>query len=650
MMKLLRLVTLFAACRAEDVHQFIRSFASDEFFWAPIYNAIDCSDEIEWARSVSAASHGLLVTHSTSEAFNSWADSTEIQTFLLNVNCPDAASTLKQANAAGFFRRPFQWLLIDKTVFDQPETENTTTDLELKWYWQILKSLEVLVDAEVRMTSKEEDGTIHVVGAYKLSVGGDLVKEDLAVWSPRDGLTLRTRAPTVVRRWDLQGVPFPGTIIVTHEDTLIHLEDMVDKHIDPTTKIVYPAVKHLTEMINASLILKVSKEWGVSVNGTWTGMIGDLQSGVSEIGISVAFALKERLSVVKFFEVLTTSARAKFIFVSPPLSFSSNIFTMPFDRMVWICSGAMVAISCVMLYLATKLETRTTGIVNVDAAGNVVLLEEVGRNDALKDSFGDVLMLSVGAICNQGAAVEPKGPSGRIIALFLYFSYMFLYVSYSGSIVALLQTSDTSIKTFKDLLESPLQVGADDVVYSRYYFKTETEPIRKALYEKKIAPKGEEPHFLPSEEGVKRVRKGLYAFHVEASIGYALIQKTFTEEEKCGLQEFEKSAFQNVDPLMVMRHRSPFNEHIRVGMKRVIETGLNDRAVRRIYTKKPTCSSKGSRFVSVGLLDCYHAFMIILYGIICAWGILFVERVVKPRIEKRQERLLRRKTEIDVYD
>lgn len=48
---------------------------------------------------------------------------------------------------------------------------------------------------------------------------------------------------------------------------------------------------------------------------------------------------------------------------------------------------------------------------------------------------------------------------------------MFLYVSYSACIVALLQSSDKSIKTLRDLLESPLEVGADDVDYSRNYFE-----------------------------------------------------------------------------------------------------------------------------------------------------------------------------------
>lgn len=46
-----------------------------------------------------------------------------------------------------------------------------------------------------------------------------------------------------------------------------------------------------------------------------------------------------------------------------------------------------------------------------------------------------------------------------------------LYASYTANIVALLQSTTDSIKTPADLLHSPLKLGAQDVVYSRHYFK-----------------------------------------------------------------------------------------------------------------------------------------------------------------------------------
>jgi len=60
--------------------------------------------------------------------------------------------------------------------------------------------------------------------------------------------------------------------------------------------------------------------------------------------------------------------------------------------------------------------------------------------------------------------------SGRIVMLVLFTSVIFLYTAYSACFVALLQSSTDSIKTLKDLLDSGLTLGVQDVVYNRHYF------------------------------------------------------------------------------------------------------------------------------------------------------------------------------------
>ena len=45
-----------------------------------------------------------------------------------------------------------------------------------------------------------------------------------------------------------------------------------------------------------------------------------------------------------------------------------------------------------------------------------------------------------------------------------------LYAAYAANIVALLQSTTNSIRTLKDLLDSPLSLGAHDTVFNHYYF------------------------------------------------------------------------------------------------------------------------------------------------------------------------------------
>lgn len=105
--------------------------------------------------------------------------------------------------------------------------------------------------------------------------------------------------------------------------------------------------------------------------------------------------------------------------------------------------------------------------------------------------------------------------------------------------MALLQSTTKSIRTISDLQNPAIEVGVHDTSYSRHYFKIENEPIRKQFYETKIVPSGSSDAFVNISYGVNRLRNGMFAFHVETSPGYIEIEKTFFENEKCGLVEIK---------------------------------------------------------------------------------------------------------------
>lgn len=81
-----------------------------------------------------------------------------------------------------------------------------------------------------------------------------------------------------------------------------------------------------------------------------------------------------------------------------------------------------------------------------------------------------------------------------------------------------------------------MEMAVDDTPYSRHYFATATETIRKKIYETKIASQTP-PNFLNISYGISQMRKGLYAFHTELVTGYKFVKDTFFEHEKCGLLE-----------------------------------------------------------------------------------------------------------------
>lgn len=128
--------------------------------------------------------------------------------------------------------------------------------------------------------------------------------------------------------------------------------------------------------------------------------------------------------------------------------------------------------------------------------------------------------------------------------------------------MALLQSTSPNIRTLTDLLNSDMELAADDTPYGRYFLSTNTEPIRKKMYDTKIAPPGEPSHFVNMSYGIGMVRKGFYAFHNEVGIGFKYIKDTFLEHEKCGLSTIR--FFQTKDPLHTAPKNSPYKEIFKV--------------------------------------------------------------------------------------
>lgn len=58
----------------------------------------------------------------------------------------------------------------------------------------------------------------------------------------------------------------------------------------------------------------------------------------------------------------------------------------------------------------------------------------------------------------------------RVAIFVLFLTAVFLFTSYSASIVALLQSPSNSIKTINDLVESSMTFSAQDNPYNDVYF------------------------------------------------------------------------------------------------------------------------------------------------------------------------------------
>lgn len=126
------------------------------------------------------------------------------------------------------------------------------------------------------------------------------------------------------------------------------------------------------------------------------GMLGDLLAGESVFGGTGLFMVEYRVPMFDYVSMINPSD-AQFLFRAPPLSYVANIYYLPFEGIVWICTGGVVVISCIAIYVAYW--------------GS----EKNGYSETEEKVRGtDIVLLGVGAIAQMGSALEAKFLSAKI--------------------------------------------------------------------------------------------------------------------------------------------------------------------------------------------------------------------------------------------
>nr|WPO56516.1 ionotropic receptor [Leucinodes orbonalis] len=391
---------------------------------------------------------------------------------------------------------------------------------------------------------------------------------------------------------------FEEKVLITLSFTVIR-----DLKNDAGSKHCWMFIKHAFEMLNVTPRYIFSYRWGYKVNGQWSGMINDISTNKAELGTNILIK-NERWDVVSFTDVVSP-LYALFVFRQPPLAYTSNIFSLPFSTNVWLALVVLVAAATLTLFCTSIWE---------------ITMER--SPSQLDGSLSDALLLTLSAVAQQGCFIEPSRAPGRIMEWFLFTALMALYAAYSANIVVLLQAPSTSINTLAQLSASKITLAAVDLDYSRFILSPYKDPVRVKI-NRRIMPEGGQPIFYPMDEGVEKIRQGLFAFHALAEPTYRRIENTFLESEKCDLAEIDfVNTFSSYIPV---KKDSPNLELLRVSFKLIRETGLLSAISKRLLVPKPKCVNRVSAFSSVGLLDMRPVIIFMLYGIAFSLLIFFAE-------------------------
>ncbi|KAL9706910.1 hypothetical protein quinque_010428 [Culex quinquefasciatus] len=409
------------------------------------------------------------------------------QLVVVDVACPRTGELLLAARHRIYHR--VRWVLLDGQR-GQMEPERRVFDA--------VGSLPVTGSSEVYYFSTDLiGGNVSIRNVYRNSMQRGLISEEIAIWCNGVIDDRRAGRSVSVRRKNLHQLPLRTTLLYTDTYTLDHFDDYENPQIDTPNRLSYLMINSLYRIyLNATFVKRYSTTWCYP-NPKTGGLIGvcvDLINNHSEVG-AFMFITTSRLKMMDFLP-LGMEGTLSFIFKAPKLSIMNNIFELPFDPNVWVCLFSLVFVLGVTFYLMTKLNDFKTRPL---------------RN---KDNSYDQVFNAVSITLQQGSVVSKSGTQRTVVL-----------------------TPSEQINSLTELLNSRLEVGGLDIPYNHFYLTTSTEPVRKAIYEQKIRLKNGSLNMFSLDEGVARVKKGLFALHVQIAAAEQLISETFDDTEKCYLRK-----------------------------------------------------------------------------------------------------------------
>lgn len=86
-------------------------------------------------------------------------------------------------------------------------------------------------------------------------------------------------------------------------------------------------------------------------------MVGQLVRNEVDIGATPLFMTVDRVALIQYI-ARPSSAGSRFIFRAPKLSYTDNVYLLPFDTFVWICLCGLVIFTASMLAISVFVEWK----------------------------------------------------------------------------------------------------------------------------------------------------------------------------------------------------------------------------------------------------------------------------------------------------
>ncbi|XP_021937956.1 uncharacterized protein LOC110838736 isoform X2 [Zootermopsis nevadensis] len=436
----------------------------------------------------------------------------------LDYDCTASKQYLAENSERRFINATFNWLIWSKYKYTpEIETINLSIDTEMTWAYP---------DTSLDRTILYDLYKIN----YSWPVNGTLAGH----WTSKRGIIFNLNQYKYSRRKDLRGIVYKAALVVNNIPTTNLEEELIkpeNKAKDSMATYNYKAFLLMQQMYNFSKTILHTNTFGYVVeDGKPEGLVRMMKYGEADVSISALKLNHRRIDMSDFCPVHTWELRVCAIFRHPQITDSYGVLLKPFEPTLWLGCGLIWLLMMIALRFISFFESQYYVVDNLHER-NKTELEEAW-------TWSDTLVIIMGAVGQQGSTMDSKWITGRIVFLNTHILALMMNVYYSAFVVSsLLSAPRQSIRNTRDLIDSSLTFGAEDINYNRPFFEMNSDPLVQELYQTKMAP----PHtgYFSREMGLQKVLNERFVFHTEAINIYKVIEETFTEQAKCDLTEIQ---------------------------------------------------------------------------------------------------------------
>ncbi|XP_017861269.1 PREDICTED: glutamate receptor ionotropic, kainate 5 [Drosophila arizonae] len=486
----------------------------------------------------------------------------------VDLRCMRSRSLLAEASRARLYNQHYHWVLHDSSeafsFYDFFRRSNISIDADVDYVKQHIpnsgdKDAVVYTVYDVYSNGNHIGGQLNMTVNYELSCNrsscdGIRYLSSLHLRSKygnREQLTdVVLRVATVVTQRPITWPP---------EQLLQFLNQINDTHIDGIARFGFQLSLILKDLLQCGMNFTFKDRWSYGdYNG---GSVGAVVDETADIGSAPCLATPGRLHLLSAI-IETGYFRSICLFRTPHnAGIRGDVFLQPFSALVWFLFAGILLLIALMLWLAFYMESK-----------------RMHRSWRLEfvPSLLSTCLISFGAACSQSSALTPRSTGGRLAYFALFLISFIMYNYYTSVVVSSLLSSPvkSKIQTVQQLAESSLTVGLEPLSFTKSYLNYTQRPEIHLLRKRKIEPQSHNPElWLPAEQGILRVRdRPGYVFIFEASSGYEYVERYYTQQEICDLNEI---LFRPELRLYTHLHRnSSYKELVRLRLLRVLETGI----------------------------------------------------------------------------